>query len=147
MPSPRETLRASIRDCLVRIKQADGYLTNIGNYVKLEPGPVAASEDSTEFVTVVVSLQERASDAFAKVKRKTTVSIVAKIPARLTEVQSRLDAVITDIELAMADQHFRYPAGYEFPRYESMTPLVPQATDTWVGAVLTYTSLIPIRTP
>ena len=146
MASPRETLRAAVRDCLVRIQQVDGYITNAGSYVELEPGPVASSDDSTEFITVVVSGQARATDpALIRTHRKTTVSIVAKLPAALTEVQSRLDAVVTDIEKAMADQQFRYPVGVQFPQYESMAPMVPAPTDKWVGAVLTYTSHILIQ--
>lgn len=146
MPSPRETLRVSVRDCLARIKQVDGYITNAGSYVTLEPGPVAANEDSTELLTVVVSGQTRATDpALIRTHRKTTVSIVAKLPAVLTQVQSRLDAVVTDIEKAMADQQFRYPVGIQFPQYESMAPMVPAPTDKWVGAVLTYTTNIPIQ--
>lgn len=146
MPSPRENLRAAFVACLLRIKQIDGYITDAGNYVTLEPGPVSAGDDDKAFITVVISGQARATDpALLRTHRKTTVSVVAKLPAKLSEVQSRLDAVVTDIETAMADQQFRFPVGHQFPAYESMAPLVPQATDKWVGAVLTYTSHIPIK--
>jgi hypothetical protein len=146
MSSPREILLTSVEDALKRIKIADGYLTNAGMAVTREPAPVVA-DDAAEFIAVVWNRQDRATDpALMRTHRLTTFSVLAKLPATLTQAQSRLDDLATDIETAMADQQFRYQVGFEFPKYQSAEPLVPkQITDGWIGISITYTSHIPIR--
>ena len=148
MSSPRKILLACVEDALKRIKTADGYITNAGLHVTQEPAPVIA-DDAAEFIAVVWNRQERATDpALVRTHRLTTFSVLAKVPAKLTEAQSRLDDLTTDIESAMADQQFRYPVGFEFPKYQSAEPLVPkQITDGWIGVSIAYASHIPIRRP
>ncbi|RFF51730.1 hypothetical protein [Xanthomonas campestris] len=143
MASPRETLRVAVGACLQRISIADGYQTDAGATFTLEPGQV--DEDATAVLTVLVAKQERASDAaLIRTHRLTTLVIVIKVPAPLDTAQARLDAAVADIERAMADQQFRYPPGVQFPQYVSMEPVKPEAGMSWVGALLTYQSHIPI---
>lgn len=143
MASPRETLRAAVGACLQRISSADGYQTEAGATFTLEPGQV--DEDATAVLTVLVAKQERASDvALIRTHRLTTLVIVIKVPAPLDTAQARLDAAVADVERAMADQQFRYPPGMQFPQYVSMEPVKPEAGMSWVGALLTYQSHIPI---
>lgn len=143
MASPRETLRVAVGACLQRISLADGYQTDAGATFTLEPGQV--DEDATAVLTVLVAKQERASDAaLIRTHRLTTLVIVIKVPAPLDTAQARLDAAVADIERAMADQQFRYPPGVQFPQYVSMEPVKPEAGMSWVGALLTYQSHIPI---
>ena len=145
MPSPRQNLLIAVEACLLRIHVADGYNTDAGDAVTLEPAPVVAEDDS-EFITVVWSRQARpTTPAVQRTHRLTTFEIVAKLPATLTNAQGRLDAIVSDIEDAMADQQFRYPNGYSFPEYQSAEPLAGAITAGWVGVVLTYTSHIPIK--
>lgn len=145
MPSPRETLLVAVENALKRIKVADGYNTDAGLSVTREPAPMVP-DDNAAFITPVWQSQARATDP-AKVRshRLTTFAVIAKLPVRRAEVQAVLDDIVSDIELAMADQQFRYPNGYEFPRYQSAEPLQAPATGAWAGVVLTYTSHIPIR--
>ncbi|WP_115562347.1 hypothetical protein [Xanthomonas arboricola] len=143
MASPRETLRAAVGACLQRISIADGYQTDAGATFTLEPGQV--DEDATAVLTVLVAKQERPSDAaLIRTHRLTTLLVVIKVPAPLDTAQARLDAAVADVERAMADQQFRYPLGMQFPQYVSMEPVKPEAGMSWVGALLTYQSHIPI---
>lgn len=144
--SPRMVLLSSVEAALKRITTANGYATDAGLRITREPAPALADDDA-EFIAVLWSRQERASEpALLRTHRQTSFSVIARISARMTEVQSRLDALTGDIEAALADQQFRYPAGYEFPRYQFAEPLLPkQVADGWVGVSVSYTSHIPIR--
>ncbi|AZR24374.1 hypothetical protein NX81_021300 [Xanthomonas vasicola] len=143
MASPREHLRAAVGSCLQRISVANGYQTDAGASLTLEPGQV--DEDANAVLTVLVAKQQRASEsALTRTHRLTTVLIVAKTPAPLDTAQTQLDALVADIELAMADQQFRYAPGIQFPQYVSMEPVKPEAGMSWVGALLTYQTHIPI---
>jgi hypothetical protein len=146
--SPRDQLLAGLEDILTRIRQANGYLTDAGANFTREPRP--ASDDSAdEFITAVWSRQERATDpALVRTHRLTTVQVAAKVPAGLTDAQARLDAITTDIEMAMEKQEFRFPSGIQYPKYQAAEPALPQQAGAgWIGVFLTYTSHIPIRRP
>lgn len=145
MSSPRTVLLEAVRDCLVRIRTVDGYSTDAGLDVTLEPAP-AVAEDKNAFVTALWERQERPADpGLARAKRLTTFRVLAKVPADMDEAQGKLDLIVDDIERAMADQQFRYPVGYGFPTYVSAEPLAAEVTAGWVGVVITYTSHVPIR--
>lgn len=144
MASPRTVLLEAVRDCLARIQVADGYNTDAGSAMTLEPAPQLASDAA--FITVVWSRQQRATDAaVVRTHRLTTIDVVAKVPAQLGDAQEILDAIVADIEQAMADQQYRYPVGYEFPKYQSAEPLAANVTAGWIGTVVTYSSHIPIK--
>ncbi len=143
--SARTTFLAAIKDCLARIRQADGYLTDAGALATLEPAPVLADE-KTPFLTIVWERQARATEpALARTHRLTTVRVIAKIPAASEEAQAWIDAVTDDIERAMSAQHFRFPVGHQVPQYQSAEPLTGPLASGWVGVIFTFTSHIPIR--
>ncbi|MCC4618256.1 MULTISPECIES: hypothetical protein [Xanthomonas] len=142
MDSPRQQLRAAIGACVQRITKANGFSTDVGLALTLEPGQVDADEAAV--LTVLVTKQQRASQpALVRTHRLTTVVVVVKVPAALDAAQAALDAAISDVEAAMADQQQRYPVGIEFPQYLSMEPVKPDAGAGWVGAVVSYQSHIP----
>lgn len=144
MPSPRAIYLAALADCLRRIQKADGYATDAGQLVTLEPAP-KLSEDDAAFIAVVWSRQQRSPEAaVTRTHRATTVDIVAKVPASFNDAQHQLDLIVQDIERALANQQFRFPAGYQFPQYQSAEPLAAAAAAGWVGVVVTVTGNIPI---
>ncbi|MCW0398771.1 hypothetical protein NB688_000585 [Xanthomonas sacchari] len=144
MDSPRELLRAAVAANLRRIREEDGYRTDAGAAVTLEPGQVDDSADAV--LTPVVLKQERGQDAaVAKTHRLTKLGVLAKVPASLGEAQARLDAIVSDVEQAMADRQSSYPPGIQFPVYVSMEPVKPEAGMGWTGALITYQSHIPIK--
>lgn len=142
--SPRKIYLGHIADCLRRIKKADGYNTNAGDLVTLEPAPKLDSDAG--FIAVVWSRQQRATQsAVVRVARSTTVDIVAKLPAKFATAQDTLDLIVSDIEQALVGQQTRFPTGYQYPEYQSAEPLAAAAADGWVGAVVTVAGHIPIR--
>ena len=142
--SSRADLKTAVIACLARITIADGYATDAGTVVTGEPGQIA--EDATAALAVIIESQTRATDpAVIKTHRLTTFAVIAKVPAAQSNAQARLDLILDDVERAMADQQFRYPERISFPQYQSMQPVVAEPGQGWVGAVLRYTSHIPIR--
>lgn len=141
----RAQLLLAVQTCLRRITQADGYSTDIGELVTLEPAP-AVGEDCNEFVAVVWSRQARPSDpALVRTHRLTELQIIAKVPATLHDAQARVDAITDDIERAMAERYADFPQRIQFPVYQSAEPFSGPITASWVGVTFTYTSHIPIK--
>lgn len=139
----RADLLAAVTGNLQRIKQADGYQTDVGQYVTTEPTQVG--DDAAAVVAVLLEGQVRATDqAVLKTHRLTTVAIVVKAQAADTrEAMAMVDALAEDVEGGMDDRRFTYPVGVQVPQFVSMEPLVPEPGSPWVGAVLRYTSHIP----
>lgn len=147
MSGPRRILLEAVQGALQRIRIADGYHTDIGLRVIVEPAPLK-EEEAGDLVVVVWSRQERSSiPATQNIARLTTFQVIAKVPATLADSQERLDLMVDDIERAMADQQYRYPVGYRMPQYESAEPLAGKVSAGWIGVALTYTTHIPIRRP
>lgn len=141
----RVQLLEAVQTCLQRISQANGYATDAGALVTLEPAPVVA-EDGNEFVAVVWNRQTRASDpALIRMYRLTELQIIAKVPATLQDAQARVDAIADDIERAMAERYADFPQRIQFPQYQSAEPFSGPITASWVGVTFTYTSHIPIK--
>lgn len=144
MASPRRQLLDAVATCLRQIRQGDGYATNAGDVVTLEPGQV--EENAEAVLSPVVIKQERPSEpSKVQTHRLTTVAVMAKVPAMLDESQGRLDDIVSDVERAMANKQNQYPPGFEFPRYLAMEPVKPEAGMGWTGALITYQSHIPIK--
>lgn len=148
MSGPRTILLQAVGGVLERIRVADGYNTDAGASVTLEPAP-KLSEGSHEFITVVWARQDRATDpALANTHRLTTFNVLAKVPTELERAQEVLDQITEDIETAMADRQASYPVGYQFPQYRSAEPMAPEnIASGWIGVNVTYTSHIPKRRP
>jgi hypothetical protein len=146
MASPRQLLLAAVRDCLQEILQADGYRTDAGQSVTLEPAPAAASERPDPFLAVVWERQERPDEpAIARTHRKTTFRVIGKLPAQMTDAQERIDAMASDVEQALDRRPSRWPATFSAPVFVSSEPLAGAVEAGYVGVALTYTSNIPIK--
>jgi hypothetical protein len=133
-------LLQAVKACLAEITTANGYGTNAGVTVTLEPGQVR--DDWPEFLSVVLESMERPADPAWRAigLRGCVIAIIAKVPADLEDAELALHKVVEDIENAMADQQRRFPAGTDFPRYVGMTRIPPADGLKWVGAVVRYTA-------
>ncbi|GGD45722.1 hypothetical protein SAMN06296058_1248 [Pseudoxanthomonas indica] len=144
MASPRTVLLQAVEACLARIQVADGYRTDVGSDVTLEPAPALASEKPIGLLTVVWLRQERPVDsAVLRTHRLTTFRVVAKIPADMDEAQERVDALVSDIERALDGQQAEFPPRYSAPVYQFAEPLAAEPEAGYVGAAVTFTSNIP----
>lgn len=142
--SPRRRLLDAFALNLRRIHIADGFCTNVGSVVTLEPGQLDP-EDVQDGLAVFIERQERATDAAViRTHRLTTVGVIVKCEA--ADAEAALDVVIDDIERALNNRQPTWPAGFGQPVYQSMEPLRAPAGAGWVGALLRYATHIPILT-
>ena len=94
MASPRATYLDCVAQCMRQILQSGGYNTNAGLSVTLEPTPKLAESDEP-FIAVVWSRQARATEAaVVRTSRATTIDIIARVPATLTDARERLDLIV-----------------------------------------------------
>lgn len=142
--SPRKVYLSALQACLQRIA-TPAYNTDAGAMVTLEPCPMLGEATAAEIGVVWVRQERPQQDAVRRTHRLTTVRIVAYLPASYERRQDALDDIVSDIEAALADQQFRFPNGYEFPKYQSTEPVVSAPADGWVAAVITVAGHIPIR--
>jgi len=143
------TPRRKLLDAFVlNLKRIDGtgpYRTTVGTVATLEPGQLDPDrvEDG---LAVYIDKQERASDpALQRTHRLTTVGIVVKRKGGKA-AEGSLDAVLDDIERAMDGRQPSWPAGFGQPVYQSMEPRRAPAGADWIGAVIYYTTSIPVLT-
>lgn len=142
--SSRSLLLDAVEANLKRITRAAGYHTDAGLYFTREPTQVPDAQAAV--VAAIVERQQRATDpAVLRTHRLTTLLVVIKAQGDTREVQQLLDDVVSDVERAMADRAFTYPAGIQAPQYAEMQPLPPDTGQKWSGALLRFTTHVPIH--
>ncbi len=143
--TPRRKLLDAFVLNLKRIDGTGAYRTTVGTVVTLEPGQLDPDrvEDG---LAVYIERQERAADAAVqRTHRLTTVAIVVKRKGGKA-AEGSLDDVLDDIERAMDGRQPSWPAGFGQPVYQSMEPLRAPAGADWIGALIRYTTSIPVLT-
>lgn len=142
--SPRRQLLDAFAFNLQRIRIVDGFCTDVGAVVTLEPGQLDP-ECVQDGLAIFIERQERATDAaVARTHRLTTVGVIVKCVG--ADAEAALDVVVDDIERALIGRQPTWPAGFGQPVYQSMEPLRAPAGAGWVGALLRYATHIPILT-
>lgn len=145
MSTPAWTLLTAFQTCLARIKVADGYHTDAGLHVTLEPRQIPQSEGLC--IVPIIESRARATDAaLTRSKRLVTVVVIAKVGNARSDAQERLQELIDDVERAFEQRQPDFPAGYQFPTFVEATPVeAAEGMAAWVGAQIRFTSHIPIR--
>lgn len=132
-------LLQAFEDCLERITVANGYHTNAGETVKLEPGQIR--DDASEFVSVVFTGGKRPTDpALARTGREIAIAVVAKVPVTQADSELQLHRILEDVDRAMLNQQSRFPAGVDFPRYFATERIAPPEAVKWNGAIVYFVS-------
>ncbi len=145
MKSPREILREIVANHLREISLTGGYSNDLSNFVTLEPLRVAEQRDEP-LVAVLIEKQTEANDlAVFRTHRATQFAVVVKAPATVHNAQEVIDSLVDDVERAFEKRQGSFPVGYLFPKYIEMMPIPPEAAVGWVGAIIRYTTNIPIR--
>jgi len=142
--TPRRRLLDAFAANLGEALAGTDYRTNIGVVVTLEPGQLDP-EQVEEGLAIYIERQARSPEpATARTHRLTTVGVLVKRIAHGVG-EARLDDVIDDIERALDARPKTWPAGFTAPQYQSMEPLRAPPGADWIGALIRYTSTIPIR--
>lgn len=143
-------LLTAMQTCLQRIQVANGYHTDAGGFVTLEPHQVqddpSAADYHAELIGLVLDSKVRATDAaVVRTHRLATAVVLAKVVTTADNAQQRLHLLIDDIEQAFENRQAEFPKGYQFPVFVEAKPIPPAEGMTWIGAEVRFTSHVPKR--
>lgn len=145
MPKPVTfQLLEAVRACVRQIRRTDGYHTNAGAAVTLEPGQAQDTSDADrpDYLVDVIWLGSAPADDRALKDRAETmvVGVAVKMPADSNKEALRVHEIVADVRRAMSDQQARFPLGTDFPKYAGTELITPTQGLAWVGAVVRYTA-------
>lgn len=142
--TPRTWLTlGDFKTCLEQIQVANGFHTDAGAHVSLEPSQIP--EDQGALIAVVLEgLLKAAEPAVARTHRLATVVLVAKVSTAANNAQLRLHQLVHDIETAMKGQQKAFGAGRASPTFVSALALAPDPGVKWIGAEVRYTTHVLI---
>jgi hypothetical protein len=131
-------LLGDVETCLKRIKVADGFHTDVGNYVTREPHQIPDAAGAVVAVAMG-EIQPAADPRLARTHKLVNVLVIAKV-GTAGDPQLHLHYLIDDIEQAFKDQQQAFGKGRSFPQFVSATPIPPKEGIAWIGAQVRYTS-------
>jgi hypothetical protein len=138
------TLLKAMQVCLQSVQVANGYHTDAGRFVTLEPRQIPESQSA--LIALAMDSRDRATDnAVSRTHRQVTVMVVAKVAADRSNAQESLHALIDDIEQAFELRHAEFPKGYQYPVFMDAKPVTPAEGMEWVGAQVRFTAVVPKR--
>lgn len=129
--------------CLVRISTVNGFFTNAGAVVSIEPGQIPA--DAPLALAVVLDSLAQNTDPNARAKQgsySAELLVVIKVSTTQADAQQRMHEVIDDVLSAFVGQETQFPAGIVLPRFVESRPIPPADGLLWVGAELRFTAQI-----
>lgn len=136
-----------VKTALARISVANGFYTDAGAAVTLEPGQVPADAGIVLAVALdTITQSDQAAFRAGQTGFAAGVVIVAKVDTALTDAQIRLHELIEDVQTAMADARKDFGAQIRFPVFTEARPIVPESGLLWIGAEIRYQSHI-VRLP
>lgn len=140
------TLLKAMELCLQSIQVANGYHTDAGNYVTLEPHQVPESQGAL-IALVIESKDAATAQAVRQTHRQVTAIAVIKVATDVDAAQERIHELMDDVEQAFERRHAVFPNGYTYPAFVDAKPITPAEGMAWVGAQVRFTSHVPKRQP
>lgn len=137
------TALEDFKACLEEIQIANGFFTDAGLYVTLEPSQIPEAQGAL-IALALDSLSPSVPPAPPRTHRQATVLLVGKVGTGVDNAQLSLHRLIADIERALTGQQRRFGAGRAFPTFVSATPIPPDKGINWIGVELRYTTHVLI---
>lgn len=124
--------------CLKRIKVADGFRTDAGNFVTLEPHQIP--DDAGAVIAVALGdLGPATQSGLARTHDRAEVLVFAKVGAAGSP-QLRLHYLLEDIQRAIKGQQAAFGTGRSYPQFVNASPIPPKEGITWIGAQVRFAS-------
>ncbi len=133
------TVLEDFRACLEDIQIANGFFTDAGLFVTLEPSQITESQGAL-IALALDGLSPSVPPAPPRTHRQATVLVVGKVGTGADNVQLSLHRLIADIERALSGQQRRFGAGRAFPTFVSANPIPPDKGIDWIGVEVRYTT-------
>jgi hypothetical protein len=129
--------------CLEDIQIANGFFTDAGLYVTLEPSQIPESQGAL-IALALDGLAPSVPPAPPRTHRQATLLMVGKVGTGIDNAQLSLHRLIADIDRALTGQQRRFGAGRAFPTFVSATPIPPDKGINWIGVEVRYTTHVLI---
>lgn len=130
--------------CLQEVTVVNGYHTDAGNYVTLEPGQIPDTE--TALIGLVLDAVTRPEDPAARsLANLATIVVIGKVKATQTNAQLMLHKLIEDIQKAVAEKYSKFKVGTTQPRFVEARIISPAEGMNWVGAEVRYSTHVRLR--
>jgi hypothetical protein len=140
-----------VADVLADIRISNGYLTDLGTNVSLEPKAQLADEEQ-RLAVVQAAYAPSQQAGFGRSHRAFGLQVVAQVhrgasdaQQRLHDAQADIDACLTNTELLRTTFQFGAASGKPFPQFESSTIATDVQGVDWVGVALLYTATLRVR--
>lgn len=140
------TLLKAMEACLQLIQVANGYHTDAGNHVTLEPHQVPDSQGAL-IALVVESKDAATAAAVSRTHRQVTAIAIIKVAVDMDAAQEKIHQIMDDVEQAFDGKQATFPKGYTYPAFVDAKPITPAEGMAWVGAQVRFTSHVPKRQP
>jgi hypothetical protein len=140
-----------IADVLAQIRTSNGYLTDLGAHVTLEPEQQQA-DDGQRLVVLQTSYGKPPLPATGRSHRAIGFHVIAQVPRARTDAQLRLHKAQADVDACLSNQDLlrtHFPAGagngLPFPQLDDAAIASQVEGVDWVGVALRYTAVIRVR--
>lgn len=137
-------LLKAVETCLQAITKANGYDTDAGQHVTLEPGQLP----DTVPLAVAVAIQRIGVPTDAAVSRThnlVELAVIIKVPATATTAQVVLHRAISDVRRAMANRQTQFLPGLQHPVFDGAEVIPPADGMSFVGAAVRFRSHVPVQ--
>ncbi len=137
-----------VQQMLARISVANGFHTNIGANITLEPAQMEF--DGPHRICVVLDTYRAPEDpGLRNVGRQLVVAVIGQVRAGLDDTQFTMNQVMADIDMAMEDmdQWRAVSTGLDaaMPRFIEATVIPPAEGLDWTGAAARYACAMQFR--
>lgn len=139
------TVLESVKTRLASITLGNGYRTNAGLTVTLEPEQIPEGADDSVLAVVLDSLQKPEDPALRRIGRSAVIAIYAKLACEMDDRQRRLHDILADIDQAMANGHKDFAVGTAFPQFLDAQAIPAAEGMKWTGAVVRYSTAVRLR--
>jgi hypothetical protein len=129
--------------CLQRISTANGFFTNAGAAVSIEPAQIPA--DAALALALVLESLAAGNDPGGRIRQGSYTAdllVVIKVSTTQTDAQQRMHEVIDDVLRAFIGQEATFPNGITLPKFIESRPIPPAEGLLWVGAELRFSAQI-----
>jgi hypothetical protein len=141
-----------VADALSDIRVSNGYQTDLGAHVVLEPEQ-QQSDEGQRLVVLQTGYGKAAQQGLERTHRSVAFHVIAQVPRTRTDAQLRLHKAQADVDACLSNKDLlrtkfqlgEPAAGKPFPQLDDSTIASQVDGVDWVGVALRYTAVLRVR--
>lgn len=133
-------LLLAMQVALQRISRANGYYTDAGLHVTLEPRQLLADDEAVALALAMGAAQRSDDQSAVRGSKVVNIVVFAKVAADADGSQLLLHQLLDDIDRAFEDHAVKMPEQTSYPQFSQFIPIPAADGLNWVGAEVHFTS-------